>query len=395
MTGHWVSHLLGASRLMAILLSLRILPFAVHGVLTTTAGRRLAWAAAYLVAPTCAWMLGGPRSIAAIGGGCAYYLMIGLGINRLSRLLADGQLTKGALAIVLLWFCLLLPGLVLPGLSLDLYLVVGMELALSAYSYCAETSRRGSSTPPLGDALFFLLVNPTLVYSARGAFTGTTAPASGLRRAAAGIALMSLSVLCLRPLSLYLHGAAEAETKTLGALVVLVACGAAHFLVVYAAHSGLASIQIGLMRHAGWTVPERYNHPLRSASPADFWRRWNTYRRVWLEAYVFLPFARRLGRPTQWRPVLVVAAVATLLASGLMHDAYAFAGRQRISFRMSELFLAAGALLVLWRCAAFIGAVIRPRRGVLRAPEPASFGVQSLSRAMLAAAVIKAAIVWA
>ena len=99
MTGHWVSHLLGASQQMAVLLSLRILPFAVHGSLTATvAGRRLAWVATYLLAPTFAWMLGGVQSIAVIAGGCAYYLVISLGINRLSRLLADGYLTKGAVA---------------------------------------------------------------------------------------------------------------------------------------------------------------------------------------------------------------------------------------------------------------------------------------------------------
>jgi hypothetical protein len=84
-----------------------------------------------------------------------------------------------------------------------------------------------------------------------------------------------------------------------------------------------------------------------------------------------------------------------LLASGLIHDAYAFAGRQRVTFRMSELFLAAAALLVLWRCAAFLREAVGARRGsVVRASEPASFAMQSLSRAMLAAAVVKAAIVW-
>jgi hypothetical protein len=394
--GHWVSHLLGVSRQMAVLLSLRVLPFAVHGVLTATAaGRRLAWIAAYLVAPTCAWMLGGAWSIVVIACGCAYYLVIGLGINRLSRLLADGYLTRGALAVVLLWLCLLMPGLVLPGLAIDLYLVVGMELALSAYSYCVETSRPGSSPARLRGALFFLLVNPTLVYSASGAFTGTTARSSGLRRTAAGVALMFSSMLCLRPVSLYLHSAAAAETMSARALAVLVACGVARFLVAYAAHSGLASCQIGLTRHAGWTVPERYDHPLRAASPTDFWRRWNTYRRTWLEAYVFLPLARRLARPTRRRSAQVIAAVATLLASGLIHDAYAFAGRQRVTFRMSELFLAAAALLVLWRCAAFLREAVGARRGsVVRASEPASFAMQSLSRAMLAAAVVKAAIVW-
>jgi hypothetical protein len=392
---HWAPQLLGALRHMAVLLSLRILPFAVYGMLTgPLVGRRLSWAAACLAAPTFACGLGGARPIAVMACGCAYYIAISLAINWLSHLLAAGHITRGALVVLLVWFCLLLPGAVLPGLSIALYLVVGMELALSAYSYCIETSRPGSATAPLRDALFFLLVNPTLVYSASGAFTGITSRrANGLWRAAAGVAVMFLGAACLGPLATHCHNIAEKGGPHADLGIALVASGVARFLTSYAAHSGLASIQIGLMRHAGWTVPERYRYPLLSISPMDFWRRWNTYRRTWLEAYVFLPLARRLARSTHRRSAQVIAAVATLLASGLTHDLYTFAGRQSVTLRMSELFLAAGALLVVWRCAAFLWEATWARKEVCSS-DRTSLAVRSLSRVALGAVVVKAAIVW-
>jgi hypothetical protein len=297
------------------------------------------------------------------------------------------------LAVVLVWFCLLLPGVLLPGLAIDLYLFAGMELGLSAYSYCIETSRAGSATARLRDALFFLLVNPTVVYTASGAFTGAARRTTGLWRAAAGVATMFFGAACLIPLAMHCHSITKTGEFRANFGIALVASGVARFLVAYAAHSGLASIQIGLMRHAGWTIPERYRYPLLSVSPTDFWRRWNTYRRAWLEAYVFLPMARRFARRTRSPHAQVVAAVATLLASGLIHDVYTFAGRQNVTFRMSELFLAAGALLAVWRLAALAREAFLPEPNARRL-ERASLVVRSLSRVALGAAIVTAAIVW-
>ena len=58
--------------------------------------------------------------------------------------------------------------------------------------------------------------------------------------------------------------------------------GAEAFLVLYAAHSALAHIQIGLCSLVGYRAPERYLYPIAAVSPREFWERWNVYVTTWL-----------------------------------------------------------------------------------------------------------------
>jgi len=141
--------------------------------------------------------------------------------------------------------------------------------------------------------------------------------------------------------------------------VGLAALGALRFLAEYAAHSGLASIQIGLTRRVGWQVPERYDFPLLAKSPMDFWRRWNTYVRVWLEAYVFLGAATAVARRTRSRAAQILVAMVVLVASGLLHDGYTFAGELVASTHTTRLFVAAGLAALAWRVAGGISSRLR------------------------------------
>jgi hypothetical protein len=288
---------------------------------------------------------------------------------------------------------LLVPGLLLPQTAILLFLVVGWELALSAYSYCVETTRPGSRVAPLSECLFFLLVNPTVVYIARGKAVGRAEGSGALWRAAGGAAILFANEAALRPVLFRLRMGGDKPAAFLGATAMLIAYGVLRVCSEYAAHSGLASLQIGLMRQAGWIVPERYRFPLLATSPFDFWRRWNTYVRVWLEAYVFLPLSRHMAGVVPQYLGLPVAVLATLGASGLLHDAFQFAGRQSLSETRTAMFLAAGILLVLWRLAASIGALVRRR--LARSQGKLWDLVEALSsRLVLGGFLVATAIVW-
>lgn len=390
-----VLHWAGALRHIAVLLSLRLLPFAVWGTVRASAGvaTKVLIAAGYAAFAVLGCYLGASSSVLFVGLGAAYYWGLCLGANRLSALMAEGAVTRGAAIVLVFVVFLLAPGVALPGRAAATFLVVGWDLALSAYSYCVETSRPAAVRPPMSECLFFLLVNPTLVYAARGAPLKTPAGHDGLLRAFAGAALVVANVSVIWPLADHLH--MSIGTATSRAVAVTGALyGIVRLVSIYAAHSGLASIQIGLMRQLGWQVPERYCYPLAATSPVDFWRRWNTYVRTWLEVYVFLPIARKAARRSTGWWGQAAAAMMTLFISGLIHDAYVFAGRQTTgAFRTTQLFLAASALLALWRLTANLGRALRRRLGgrQVRWLDAAS---TVLSRCGVATALVSAALVW-
>jgi D-alanyl-lipoteichoic acid acyltransferase DltB (MBOAT superfamily) len=103
---------------------------------------------------------------------------------------------------------------------------------------------------------------------------------------------------------------------------------------VYLSHSGVASLQIGLLRALGHVVPERYEYPFLATGPRDFWRRWNRYFGLWLERYVFRPTLRAC-RSARHRRLRLAAPGAglliTFLASGAVHEYVQFTA----SFEMS------------------------------------------------------------
>jgi D-alanyl-lipoteichoic acid acyltransferase DltB (MBOAT superfamily) len=73
----------------------------------------------------------------------------------------------------------------------------------------------------------------------------------------------------------------------------------------------------------GFGAPERFDAPWRSASPADFWRRWNIYLGQWFRRYVFNPVSYRIARyrrvPAPARSV--AALLITFALAGAAHDA--------------------------------------------------------------------------
>jgi hypothetical protein len=390
----WLPAFVPAIRQTAAILSLRLLPFALYAVVCArrTAAHKFAWACTYATTVAVACWLGALPTIAAIVCAAVYYFVVGVGVSRLGRWIATGELTRGGMFAIAFFVFLVLPGVLLPGRGMVVFLVVGWDLTLSSYSYNVETAVRGAARPPLGEALFFLFVNPTLVYTARGKRVSDGGGLAGLGRAAGGAVLILANIALTGALVEFLRQSTAATSRG-GTVLLTIALGATRFLELYAAHSSLASLQIGLMRHVGWRVPERYRYPIAATSPMDFWRRWNTYVRVWLEAYLFLPLARRIARRTRRRVGAVAAAGATLVASGLLHMAFVFAGSQSLAGASLSLFVVAAAVLCVWSAASAGGQAIRTRLAPRQA-ERFDGVARVVGWASVTGALVGAAVVW-
>ena len=267
----------------------------------------------------------------------AYFVVVSLALPALARGVRAGALTNGGAFAVLALAFLAVPAVAWPDAAKAMTLVVGWDLVLSGYSLCIEAAK-AESAPPIGECLFFLLVNPALVYTLRGRRLGPPRlDPRGAGRALAGLGV--LLVVCALLVPRYeAAGAGPAGG---------VARGALRFLVEYGRQSAVASFQIGLMRQVGYEIPERFRWPILATSPLEFWRRWNTYVGQWMLRYVFWPLCVRLRRssvPTGW--VSALGILLTFTAVGALHDVYTYAGDFTIETRMTQLFAANGVLVV-------------------------------------------------
>jgi hypothetical protein len=306
---------------------------------------------------------------AAVATAYAYFVAVSAVVPWLALQLRARRLTTGALFACCTVAYVGLPAVLWPSDAKSaVVLVLGWDALLSSYSYCVEVSQ-SRDDPVLGDCIFFLLVNPALVYARRGDSIGS--PALNLRATARiGLALcISLATASLiHPAYLSLRGAAS---RTASAGVVSIAgLGALRFLIQYARQSALASLQIGLLRQVGYSLPERYVWPLASSGPIDFFQRWNTYVSQWLLRYVFWPASLRLSRyawrrkARLYRPVVIGSAtMLTFGACGLLHDALVYLtdfvvwARMLVVFFLGGLFVLAalGCERIWWTIEGVIG----------------------------------------
>jgi hypothetical protein len=246
------------------------------------------------------------------------------------------------------------PAVLMPDPASAYLQLLGWELTLAAYSYCIDAAR-GGRYARFGECLFFLLVNPVVVFPERGTQVGAPAlRAAALWRCAGGLCAISLYH------ALY-HAAYTVPALAVAPLfAVTTARGYARFalhygtrlLAGYAGHSGRASLQIGWMRLLGHSVRERYDYPLFATSPIEFWRRWNMYVGSWARRYVFVPLSLWLRRHVRHVPAPVLTAVAVLLtfaAIGAAHDLSLYVRLSAIGAAGGTLvFTLHGLLLVGW-----------------------------------------------
>lgn len=337
---------------LLVLLVLRLAPIVAFVCITSASSRtrRLAAGAAFALVFAVAWRSFGPIVLVSLIG-LGYYACLTLGLYFFLPLVRQKQITKGALLLLASIFFLLLPAVAAPGLSGPAFLIVGFDATLSFYSYAVEYSNP-RFTPTRADCLMFVLVDPTIVVLERS--RRVAAPAlnvQGVLRILLGIAGLVLAVSILAPLSLALSEPAPVLLEIFGRYGVIAVFAIVKFVTEYAKHSGLASLQIGLMRQIGYVTPERYAYPILATTPLDFWRRWNIYLGQWVKRYLYWPLALRIGRIWRRMPSVVVngsAALVAFIAVGAMHVAYGYTESFRLPVGWLLWFTFHGVFMVAW-----------------------------------------------
>jgi hypothetical protein len=279
-----------------------------------------------------------------------YLLLATALVPRAALWLRRGWLSQGAIFVGAATFFFVVPAIALTSDVKGALLVIGWDITLSAYSYCVEMSK--TKTPPSWpECCFFLLVNPTLVYTQRG--TRVAVPGLHVRslwRCTYGTLMFFAVSAFIWPLHTSLNQRLP-RTSSISIFALFVTQGLLRFIIEYWRQAGLANFQIGLLRQAGYVLPERFTSPLQSRSLLDFWRRWNTYVGQWLLRYIFWPLSFRLGRMCDRRKgsalTAAVSVIITFAVIGILHDAYPYAAAFVLKIQMTEIFVCNGLAVVL------------------------------------------------
>jgi D-alanyl-lipoteichoic acid acyltransferase DltB (MBOAT superfamily) len=88
-------------------------------------------------------------------------------------------------------------------------------------------------------------------------------------------------------------------------------------LQIYLDFSAYSDIAIGSAMILGFTLPENFRTPYRSANLQEFWRRWHISLSTWLRDYLYITLGGSRGGPARTYANLI----ATMLLGGLWHGA--------------------------------------------------------------------------
>jgi len=91
----------------------------------------------------------------------------------------------------------------------------------------------------------------------------------------------------------------------------------AYALQIFLDFSAYSDIAIGSAGVLGFTMPENFRTPYRSANLQEFWRRWHISLSTWLRDYLYIALGGSKGAP--WRTY--VNLILTMLLGGLWHGA--------------------------------------------------------------------------
>jgi len=319
------------------------------------AGGKLAASSLVFALGGICWLLL-PDRLPALGdcmAGWLYLLVAACAVHAFAPTLERRGATAAGLFVASATLFLLVPALLLRNTATLVLLATGFELTFKAYSFWTDASR-AAARPRLRDCLTFLLVNPLLVYPARGLDLGVPSRSPrALTRVSVGVVgqltapFATAAISAVSPLALaWASQRAQWVATAAGAAVLLL-----HLAVQYLGHSSLASCQIGAMRLLGYQIPERYHYPFLARSPDEFWRRWNTYLGSWLQRYAYLPLARRYQRrlPQRWWLVGKAAALIAVFAlCGAAHEAAGYALRFSMPVGVLIAFVFYALVLGLW-----------------------------------------------
>jgi hypothetical protein len=301
----------------------------------------------------------------ALAASYVYLLCVGSLAPPVADALRAGRVSNAAVFAGWALAFLILPGIYAPRACHAGLLVLGWDAMLSAYSYCVESARFRSPVRSrvelVEDCVFFLLVNPVLVYTQRG--SRVSPGAYGMRnigRIGVGIATLVGMFIVIQPAYRWVSRQ-DVQAMNASASVVSVVSAAAltgaalavnallRLATEYLMQSGVAHLQIGLIRQLGHDIPDRFNRPWLATSPVDFWRRWNTYVGAWVQRYVFWPSSLTMGRRSPFLRGPSGTALAVLVSFGVvgvLHDVVPYLTDLGAHYRGISAFLCAGALVI-------------------------------------------------
>ena len=333
-------------RLMPTLL-VWFLPFAAYAAFSPVVPRvrRFVIPVGWLCLAYCGHLLGvSTAQLLTNLTGLLYFALVALLALPAASLVRAQKTSRMGLFVIGLVLCLLVPSTLLPGVAGAPVLALGWEMTFSFYSLCVEVVDDRGSAAPLprwSDALFFLVVDPVLVFSERSR-SGPTSFYVALARCGRGLGFIALSALLASPFAYALP--IKASAPWLFAPPV-VATGLIRFLIAYWGQMGLINVRIGLMHAAGYHSPECFANPLAASDPLDFWKRWNIYLGTWIKRYVFVPLVSRVGRSPWLKRGCVFAA---FLACGVLHDTLGSSRRLELNLNFTLQFALVGAATLLW-----------------------------------------------
>lgn len=88
-------------------------------------------------------------------------------------------------------------------------------------------------------------------------------------------------------------------------------------LQIFCDFSGYSDMAIGLALLMGFTLPENFRSPYKSASVTEFWQRWHISLSSWLRDYLYIP----LGGNRKGKIRTYINLFLTMLIGGLWHGA--------------------------------------------------------------------------
>lgn len=88
-------------------------------------------------------------------------------------------------------------------------------------------------------------------------------------------------------------------------------------LQIYFDFSGYSDMAVGLGLLIGFTFPQNFNSPYKSASITEFWRRWHMSLSSWLRDYLYIPLGGNRGSGVR----TYVNLMLVMLLGGLWHGA--------------------------------------------------------------------------
>jgi hypothetical protein len=325
----------------------RVLPFVVYAAfkarrMLVSLGVLLVVSALLVAATLAIPGPSGPR-LCILAMALAYHAALTASLHVFALSSRGGALAKAVLFCVLFVLCIVVPAKALPLASASLVVIIahGFELTLAAYSYCVALWAKPAGAR-MERAFFFMLVTPEIVYPLRGSACPPQ-PVRGLGRALIGAAIMA-AALAFREITGFVPPSLHLASWKIG-----LAAGGLGFALLYANHSALAHLQIGLCRMVGYAAPERYALPFAAATPGQFWMRWNRYFGLWLRCYVYTPLVRMLhGRGARAGRV-ALATIGSFFLLGVFHDLYWFVFDGRVVTTATVGFVVWGSSLCAWK----------------------------------------------